>query len=289
MIELNQLRCFVATAEELHFGRAARRLNMTQPPLSRQIQLLERVIGVRLLERTSRQVQLTAAGRVFLVEARRIVRLVEAATLAARQVGSGSVGRLSIGFTAVSGYSFVPALVRRASETFPMVQLELFEMVSSAQVEGLLSGQLDLALLRPPVEQAGFNVRPALREPLVAALRPEHPLAERDVLDLSDFDSRPLIMYSRLGAGYFHTLLMRLFEEVGCQPLLVQHVSQIHSMLGLVQAGLGAAIVPASAAGMHVGDVVFRPVTTDPADPVELWVVWRDSENPMLSRMIDII
>lgn len=290
MIELNQLRCFVATAEELHFGRAARRLNMTQPPLSRQIQLLERVIGVRLLERTSRQVQLTPAGRVFLVEARRIVRLAEAATFAARQVGQGNVGRLGIGFTAVSGYSFVPKLVRRAGETFPMLELELFEMVSSAQVEGLMSGQLDIALLRPPVEQAGFNVRPALREPLVAALRPEDPLALRETLTLQDFDSRPLIMYARLGAGYFHSLLMRLLEEAGSRPRLVQHVSQIHSMLGLVHAGLGTAIVPASAVDIHFGDVVFRPIETNPATPVELWVAWKiDNDNPALGDLLMLL
>lgn len=289
MIELNQLRCFVATADELHFGRAAKRLNMTQPPLSRQIQLLERVIGVKLLERTSRQVSLTQAGSIFLVEARRIVRLVETATLAARQVGKGDIGRVAIGFTAVSGYSFVPRLVRMAQESLPMVALELFEMVSSAQVEGLFSGELDFALLRPPIEHAGFDVLPILREPLVAALGRDDPLTERDRLTLQDFDGRPLVMYSRLGAGYFHALLMRLFEVANVQPLLVQHVTQIHSMLGLVHAGLGAAIVPASAREMNFGDVAFRPLDTEPAAPVELWGAWhRDNQNPALAGMLSL-
>ena len=129
MFELSQLRCFVAVAEELHFGRAAQRLNMTQPPLSRQVQLLERILGVVLLDRTSRSVRLTPAGRSFLIEAKRILRLAESAALATRRIGKGDAGRVAIGFTAASGYSFLPNLVDLARTKLPNVDLALRELV----------------------------------------------------------------------------------------------------------------------------------------------------------------
>ena len=131
LFELRQLRCFVAAADELHFGRAARRLNMTQPPLSRQIQLLEHALGVRLFERSSRNVALTSAGRVFLLEARRILRLSESAALATRRVASGEAGTVTIGFTAASGYSYLPRLITLCRERLPNITIHLKEMVSA--------------------------------------------------------------------------------------------------------------------------------------------------------------
>src|SRR5688572_340012 len=289
MFELSQLRCFVVTAEELHFGRAAARLNMTQPPLSRQIQLLERGLGVQLLERSSRQVKLTPAGSTFLPEARRIIKLAETSALAARRVAKGDTGRVAIGFTAVSGYSFLPRIVARAREALPQFELELFEMVTSDQFEALMTGQIDIAFVRPPVEQASFESKPILRESLVAALPAGDPRAERSSLSPADFDNRPLIMYSRIGAGYFNNMLTRLFEAAGVLPEYVQHVTQIHSMLGLVRAGLAAAIVPASAIQLHMDHLEFRNFITMPRRPVELHMVWRrDNGNPALQPMLSL-
>lgn len=289
MFELSQLRCFVVTAEELHFGRAATRLNMTQPPLSRQIQLLERGLGVQLLERSSRQVKLTPAGSTFLPEARRIIKLAETSALAARRVAKGDTGRLAIGFTAVSGYSFLPRIVARARESLPQFELELFEMVTSDQFEALMTGQIDIAFVRPPVEQASFESKPILRESLLAALPTGDPRTARTSLSPADFDARPLIMYSRIGAGYFNNMLTRLFEAAGVLPEYVQHVTQIHSMLGLVRAGLAAAIVPASATELHMDDIQFREFLTVPALPVELQMAWRrDNGNPALQPMLKL-
>jgi DNA-binding transcriptional LysR family regulator len=289
MFELSQLRCFVVTAEELHFGRAASRLNMTQPPLSRQIQLLERGLGVQLLERSSRQVKLTPAGSTFLPEARRIIKLAETSALAARRVAKGDTGRVALGFTAVSGYSFLPRVVARAREALPHFELELFEMVTSDQFEALMTGQIDIAFVRPPVEQASFESKPILRESLLAALPAGDPRAERTSLAPADFDGRPLIMYSRIGAGYFNNMLTRLFEAAGVLPEYVQHVTQIHSMLGLVRAGLAAAIVPASAIELHMNDIQFREFVTVPAQPVELQMAWRrDNGNPALQPMLKL-
>ena len=286
MFELSQLRCFVAAAEELHFGRAAQRLNMTQSPLSRQIQLLERILNVTLLERTSRTVSLTPSGQVFLIEARRIVRLAESAALSARRVARGDAGRVSIGFTAVSGYHLVPKIVAQARASLPNVELDLREMVSGDQVDALLIGLIDVGFVRPPVDRQEFETACVLNEPLVAALPAGDARLGQATLAPADFDGRPLIMYSRQGAGYFHNMLLQLFDAAGVMPDYVQHVTQIHSMLGLVHAGLAAAIVPESAAGLHMLDVQFRRLATTPEKPVELHMAWRrDNANPALDAM----
>jgi DNA-binding transcriptional LysR family regulator len=286
MFELSQLRCFVAAAEELHFGRAAQRLNMTQSPLSRQIQLLERILDVTLLERTSRQVSLTPAGRVFLIEARRIVRLSESAALSARRVAKGDAGRVAIGFTAVSGYNLVPQIVAQARASLPNIDLELREMVTTDQVDALLTGLIDIGFVRPPLDRHEFDTACVQVEPLVVALPAGDPRQAKAVLELGDFDGLPLIMYARQGAGYFHQMLVRLFEGAGVSPHYVQHVTQIHSMLGLVHDGLAAAIVPESASGLHMNDVQFRRLATEPEKPVELHMAWRrDNRNPALEPM----
>lgn len=289
MFELSQLRCFVAAAEELHFGRAAQRLNMTQSPLSRQIQLLERILDVTLLERTSRNVALTPAGRVFLIEARRIVRLAESAALSARRVAKGDAGKVSIGFTAVSGYNLVPQIVAQARAGLPNIDLELREMVTTEQVEALLTGLIDIGFVRPPVQGHEIEAKCILSEPLVVALPAGDPRQALAELAPSDFDDLPLIMYSRQGAGYFHDMLVRLFGEEGIKPVFVQHVTQIHSMLGLVRAGLAAAVVPESASGLHMGDIQFRRLATKPERPAELHMVWRRGNgNPALAAMRDL-
>lgn len=283
MFELSQLRCFVAAAEELHFGRAARRLNMTQSPLSRQIQLLERILDVTLLERTSRNVALTPAGRVFLIEARRIVRLAENAALSARRVAKGDAGKVSIGFTAVSGYSLVPRIVATARTALPNIELELHEMVSSDQTEALLTGMVDLAFMRPPIVRSEFDTALVRSEPLVVALPEGDPREAKDELSLADLEGHPMVMYSRQGAGYFHDMLMRFFDDAAISPQVLQHVTQIHSMLGLVRAGVAAAIVPESAADLHPDAVQFRRLATKPEKPVELFMAWkRENANPAL-------
>lgn len=286
MFELSQLRCFVAAAEELHFGRAARRLNMTQSPLSRQIQLLERILDVTLLERTSRNVALTPAGRVFLIEARRIVRLAENAALSARRVAKGDAGKVAIGFTAVSGYSLVPRIVADARAALPNIDLELHEMVSSEQTEALLTGMVDLAFMRPPIVRSEFDTALVLSEPLMVALPTGDDRAVNDELTLADLDARHLVMYSRQGAGYFNDMLTRYFDEAAISPQVLQHVTQIHSMLGLVRAGVAAAIVPQSAADLHPDAVEFRKLVTKPEKPVELFMAWkRENGNPALGAV----
>ncbi len=178
MFELSQVRCFVAVAEELHFGRAAARLNMTQPPLSRQIQILERILGVTLLQRGNRLVRLTPAGQSFLTEARQILKLTESAALLARRVAEGKAGSVNIGFTAASAYSYVPELVAACRQQMPDVELILKEMVSGDQLKRLGSGEIDIGLLRPPIPRSGLQSFRVKSEPMIAAVPAGHRLAE---------------------------------------------------------------------------------------------------------------
>ena len=288
--ELHQIRCFVAVADTLHFGKAAARMNMTQPPLSRQIQLLEHVLGVKLLDRTSRAVKLTPAGRVFLLEARRILRLTESAALATRRIASGEAGTITLGFTAVSGYSFLPHLLLQRAARAPNIDVDLKEMVSAEQVESLLTGRIDVGLLRPPVTRSEFTTIKVASEGLVAALPFGDPRLSEVSLTLKDFDRRPLIMYAPEGARYFRDMLAELCAHENVAPVAIQQLSQIHSMLALVRAGIGAAIVPEAAQSLHFDDVQFRPIVTTPAAPVELYAAWKsDSDNPALQGFLDLL
>ena len=290
MFDFSQLRCFAAVAEELHFGRAAARLNMTQPPLSRQIQVLERILDVQLLERTSRSVRLTAAGRSFLPEAQRILRLAETATHVTRQVAAGRAGVLKLGFTAASAYDFLPRLVTALRQTLPDVTLSLREMVSKDQIEELLAGRIDAALVRPPVTHPDLIAVRALAEPLVVALPAGNPLALRDRLTPGDLGLEPLIAYAPNEARYFHDLVLGLFTEAGIPPRIVQQLTQIHSILALVRSALGIALVPAAAERLRFEDVVFRPLALPAPRPVELVLAWRRAaDEPLIAQLVSVL
>ena len=286
MLDFGQLRCFAAVAEELHFGRAAARLNMTQPPLSRQIQVLERVLDVQLLDRTSRSVRLTAAGRSFLPEALRILRLAETATHVTRQVAAGRAGVLKLGFTAASAYDFLPRLVIACRTAMPDVTLSLREMVTRDQVEAILSGQIDAGFIRLPVNYPELQTERALAEPLVVALPEAHPLVARSLLRLVDLNDEAVIGYAPHEASYFHDLMIGLFSGAGARPRIVQQLTQIHSILALVRAGIGLALVPAAAESLRFVGVAFRPLDLAQPRPAELHLAWRrGSDVPLLASL----
>ena len=285
MFELIQLRCFVAVAEELHFGRAAQRLNMTQPPLSRHIQVLERILGVELFHRSSRSVRLTAAGGAFLAEANRIVEMSENAITTARAAAEGQQGMVGLGFTAASGYSFLSRFIGRMQESLPGVRFLLKEMVTGEQIDNLLSARIDLGLLRPPVRRAELDSCRVLQERFIVCSHASVPETDRP-RRLADFDGLPLITYAPDKARYFHDLLTGLFANARAEPQLVQHLAQIHSILMLVSAGHGFALVPETSRRLHPEDVVFSDL--EDAQPiVELHASWRrDNENPALAAML---
>ncbi|MFC7328322.1 LysR family transcriptional regulator [Marinactinospora rubrisoli] len=289
MLSLEHVRGFVAVAEEAHFGRAARRLQMTQPPLSRQIQRLERDVGVRLLDRTQRGVALTPAGLAFLEEARRLLALANAAPDTARRVAAGRAGTVCVGFTATAGFGVLGALVTRIEDALPDVELVLSELVSAVQFDRLRSGALDLALARPPFDTEEFASRLVHREPLVAALPAAHPLAEETgEMPVERLDGEALLLYSADQAGYFADLTARVLATVNHTS--THFLTQVHTMVALVAAGRGVALVPASATRLRFDGVRYRPLAGLPADPVELHAVWRRSAvNPALLNVIELL
>ncbi|HEX7201548.1 MULTISPECIES: LysR family transcriptional regulator [unclassified Arthrobacter] len=286
MFTFDQLAGFIAVAEELHFGRAAERLNMTQPPLSRQIQKLEKIIGAELLERDNRRVELTSAGETFLEEARRLMALAERAPVTARRIASGRSGVLRIGFTAASGFSILGPLLEEISGIMPDVDIDLQELVTREQLNGLLTGELDLGFARPPFDSETFDSHLLYRESMVLAVPSSHPLTllGRD-LTAEDFKDEPLIMHSPTQARYFYDLVVRMLPIQHAN--VVHTVSQILTMVSLVAAKRGLAFVPHSATLLGIKGVEFLPLEAGREEQVELHALWnRRITNPALARLL---
>ncbi len=296
-VTMDQVRCFIAVAEELHFGRAAERLAMTQPPLSRQIQNLERAVGARLLDRDNRRVQLTPAGSAFLEDCYRVTNTLDAATAHAQRVQGGSAGTVHLGFTAVSAIGLLGPLLRLFGSELPDVEVVLHEGVTGVQVDGIRRGELDLGLARPPFDTYLLSSRIVAREPLRAAVPANHPLAAAThPLTPEDFDGLPVISYHPVRARYFHELTVQfLFNG---HPVIKQRVQQILTAVLLVAAEEGVALVPASATALRVDGVVYKPLAVvgtghsdgDPARPVELHAIWAvGGLTPLQRRVLDLI
>ncbi len=290
MFELTQLRCFVAVAEELHFGRAATRLNMTQPPLSRQIQLLEHALDVSLFERTSRSVRLTIAGQTFLPDARRILQLSEAAGLSTRRAASGEIGRVTLGCTAAGAYVVLPRLLEVVGAHLPGVDLVVKEMVTSAQMEALASGELDLGLVRFQFHRQLVETRCIQREKLMLAVPDTHPLASGPLPAIADLDGQDVIMWSPLESRYFHDLVSGLFAAARVAPRYRQYLSQTHTLLALVNAGFGIAVVPEAGRALNFEHVVIRPLSDETIPVAELYLAWRrDAHDPAVKAFVTAI
>lgn len=288
MYSLDQLRGFVAVAEELHFGRAAARLNMTQPPLSRQIQKLEKSIGVQLFERDNRGVALTAAGSVFLADAVKLLELAEAAPSLARRISSGSAGSVRIGFTAASTFGLLGAILNEISGALPDVEIDLREMVTREQTASLITGEIDLGLARPPFDEELFDSRLLYREPIMVAVPRGHRLTLLDrPVTAEDLHGEDLIMHSPTQARYFYDLVISL---VSSHRTFVHTVSQILTMIFLVAAGRGVALVPQSATVLGIEGVEYIELSGLETDPVELHAIWRrEARNPALHRVLELI
>ncbi|GIE94108.1 LysR family transcriptional regulator [Paractinoplanes rishiriensis] len=283
---LDQLRCLVAVAEELHFGRAAARLRMTQPPLSRQIQKLEAAVGAHLLDRDNRSVSLTPAGAAFLAEARRVLALIDAAPGLARRVSSGTRGVVRLGFTAGSTFAVLGELLNRVGRDLPEVYVDLFEMVTREQVAALDADELDLGLARPPFDPTTYESRPLVREALLLAVPERHPLtALRRPAQPADLAGEALILHSQHRAKYFYDLVVSMVPVA--QESVTHSVSQIVTMLWLVAAGRGIAFVPASAVRLGVPGVAYVRLATPVPEPVELHLLWtRHNPNPALRQVL---
>jgi DNA-binding transcriptional LysR family regulator len=289
-VELKQLRAFVAVAEEKHFGRAADRLHMAQPPLSQQIRRLEGELGVELLHRTTRKVELAPAGEVFLDRARRLLHDADTAVEDTRRAARGEVGRLAVGFTGSATYALLPALANALKTELPGVELDLQgELLTPAQVQGLTEHRLDLGLLRPPVRQRDLTIEVVVTEPLVVVVPQHHRLAQRNEIPVAELADEPFVAYP----SHFRSVLHDAVEEVcaahGFKPRVALEVAETATLVSFVAAGLGVSLVPLSVTRFAVVGAVYRPLAGDPTQ-VELALAYRrDDSSPVLARALDVV
>ena len=289
-MDLRHLRYFVAVAEERHFGRAAERLHMAQPPLSQQIRQLEAELGVQLLHRTTRRVDLTEAGRAFLARARAILDELDEAAHEARRVAAGAVGHLAIGCVGSATYSLLPALSRALAHELPGVDFSFRgEMLAPDQAEALRAGAIDVALLRPPVADLSLAVVPLRQDRLVVAVPAEHPLAARRQVRPADLRGVDLIVHSADRRSVMYGVVLRLLHDAGVEPRIRHEVGETSTLITLVAGGLGVAMVPEPVTALALDGVAYRPLVR-PAATVELALAHRaDRSEPHLLRTLEVI
>ncbi len=261
-MELRHLRYFTAVAEELHFGRAAERLHMAQPPLSQHILNLEREIGVRLFVRTKRKVELTDAGSVLLAEARLILLNAEQAIYKTQRASRGEIGRLVIGFVLSATYSLIPETLRVFRERFPAVELVLEEITTGQGLAAIAEGRMHLCFVRLPLEKLEntLMLEPVFKEKIVLALPLNHPLSSRAKVPLRLLKDEPFIIFPRGQGSGFYDLLMGICRQSGFSPSVAQEAGQLQTILSLVAAGMGVALIPASVQALRREDVVYKPL-----------------------------
>ncbi|MFJ8950944.1 MULTISPECIES: LysR substrate-binding domain-containing protein [unclassified Streptomyces] len=288
-MELRHLQSFVTVAEELNFRRAAERLRMSQPPLSQQIKRLEHEVGVALLRRTTRQVALTAAGEAFLTEARRALRAVQEAPLAARRAASGQTGVVRLGFSGPTSHEVLILMTRKFREHRPRVRLEIHGPVYGGElVTRLTDDEIDAGLMRLPVAGTGIQARELTRHGIVVALPAGHRLATRAEIGMDDIQDEPVVSHpTNRGAGIV-ALIHSAYLAHGSSPRIVQEAPDTHTILTLVGAGVGIGFVPSSASHLKVPGVVLIPARDIP--PLPLALAWRAGDpNPALHALIDLL
>ena len=292
-MEMRHFRYFVHVAEELHFGRAAARLGISQPPLSQQIRLMEAEIGTPLFVRTSRRVALTEAGTLFLAEARRVLQHADHAVAVARRAASGDLGTVIAAFSSTMPFMAVVAEALSAfREAYPAVRLDLTEMPRGLQLEALAAGRIDIGFVRgveAPMLPPGLHASLLTTEPLMVAMRDDHPLA-RAACDprMDDLRHEQFILYQRdLGVG-FNEHLRFLCARAGFEPNVVQEVTGPASLLGLVAAGMGITILTRSLGALHPERFVSRPLD-DPDALSRVWLIERSGLSAAARRFVDLV
>lgn len=291
-MELRHLRYFIAVAEELHFGRAAQVLGISQPPLSQQIQALEQEIGARLFERTNRRVELSEAGRLFLQEARLVLAQVDKAADVARRAQLGELGELKIGFTSSAPFnSSIPQAIFAFRQAFPAVHLNLQEMSSTQVAESLVDESIQVGLMRPLPLPDSLSVVELMREPLVAVLNAGHPLVEGSErgLHLAQLAEEPFVFFPRTYGSGLYAQLLNLARDAGFSPHFAQEAGEAMTIIGLVAAGLGVSVLPASYQRIRIDGVVYRTLLDQEA-VTAVWLVQRKGQQtPMAKAFVELL
>ncbi len=286
-VDLRHLRYFVAVAEERHFGRAARRLGIAQPPLSRNIQALETELDLVLLRRTPRGAEPTAAGRALLEQSRHVFHAVDHALHEARRAERGETGRIVVAYGASLAYSGIVETLRAFRAKSPGVEVVLRELPPQDQLNALRERQVDIAFLRGPLTDPELESEVLRREALTVILPPEHPLAKRKRIALSALADEPFVLFPRARSPGYFDHLMRLFADAGFVPRIVQE-GALFDITSLVAAGFGVSVIPASLKNVPGQRLAIRPIVGDPH--VSLLVAWRrHTDNPIVSTFLDVV
>jgi DNA-binding transcriptional LysR family regulator len=282
-MELRHLHYFITVAEELHFSRAAQRLHISQPPLSQQIRDLEEELGVKLFERTKRQVHLTEAGKVLLERSYLVLAQLEQAIEATQQIGRGEVGRLAVGFVDSAMYTLLPDILRGFREQFPAVELRLHELTTAQQIQALYDKQIDVGIVRSAISEPGLGAECLLPESLVLALPEQHPLCTQTQVSLSSLADEFFILFPAKLGPLFYEQIIHSCQQAGFRPKVAQEAVQMQTIVGLVAAGLGIAIVPASLQNFHRSGVIYRPLQEQISN-TGLYLTWRQHDSSPVIR-----
>ncbi|MFK8182691.1 MAG: LysR family transcriptional regulator [Phormidesmis sp.] len=288
-MDFRQLQYFVAVAEDLHFGRAANRLQITQPALSKQILALEKTLGVQLLLRTKRTVALTQAGHTFLYQARQLLHQREMAMQLTKRTGTGEIGHLSISFTDTATQTVLPHLLREFLQRYPKVEIELIELTTESQVTALNENTVDLAFLHPPIDQRGLEIYPILEESFVAVLPPEHALTRYDAIPIEAFANEPLMIHPRADGPALYDGFLQVCQAAGFQPQIVKESISLQTRLCFVAAGIGITFITAYSQFRTGKNVICRPLENCPIS-LKFAAAWRQrSTNPTLQNLLNVL
>ncbi|WP_317203969.1 LysR substrate-binding domain-containing protein [Janthinobacterium sp.] len=291
-MELRHLRYFVAVAEELHFTRAAERLHIGQPPLSQQIQALETELGAQLFERSKRWVRLTEAGRLFLDDARRILALAEQAAVTARRAQRGEAGVLRIGFTFSTPLTpLFASVIKRYRQQFPLVSLTLHEMATLPQIDAIAQRTLDLGFVRPPEVEipAAVELATLRQDPLVLVLPGDHPLAAREAVAIRELAGEAFVMYPKSAGAGISPQIIRLCRAAGFVPHVAQEAGEASTIIGLVAAGCGISLLPASFQRIRMDGVCYRAISDPAASTSLLLARLRGHSTPLIDAFFALV
>jgi DNA-binding transcriptional LysR family regulator len=283
-VGVRRLRYFIAVAEEMHFGRAARRLNVAQPALSRQIAQLEAALAAPLFDRARSQIKMTQAAEVLLPYAKDILRRIDQAALAARRAAQGGTGLLNIGFVGSATYSILPDILKAYRSAYPKVEVMLHAMNTSELRQALVERGIDAAFARPSIRDSEIVNETILTEPLIVALPDDDPLAKEASVPLDALRQRAFVLYPRHPRPSFADRIIDICKASGFVPAVAQETMELQTALGLVAVGVGVSLVPASVERSHRHGVAYRPLAS-PAPTTDLSLSFRrDNNSPLLNN-----
>ena len=290
LIEFRHLRYFMAVAEQRSFRRAALKLHVSQPPLTRQVQQLEEVLGFQLFTRTSNGAELTVAGGVYYEEARNLLALTEQAAVRARMAGKGQIGRLDVGVNGSAVLGAIPRIIREFRHLYPDVDVVLHSLDRAGQIKALRERRLTVGFNRFFTEEPDLTWEVIQTERMHVVMHRKHPLAGRKSLRLSDIGNQPLILYPRTPRPGFIDQMMRLFDRQGIAPDRVQEVDDVITAVALVASGLGLSLVTDSGCNLQLPGIVHLPLRKADNATVDLCMIHRnDEESPLLAAFLAVV